>query len=164
MIFNWLDTGDAAKVGAALADQFAPSRGKQSSPAAAGDALSEILLRADPEVRQLRLNFYKKAKFANAFKWRLLENGVDKALADEVTHRLVVHLSGNQAVPASSLKPETVATDRPPSKDAKSLLARANKHIAHGAYADAVALYQTQCSPADRVQQSGSGTFASRAL
>ncbi len=33
--------------------------------------------RADREVRTLRLNFYKKARFANSFKWRLIENGVE---------------------------------------------------------------------------------------
>ena len=38
--------------------------------------MEQLLQRADSEVRPLQLNFYKKAKFANSFKWRLIENGV----------------------------------------------------------------------------------------
>src|ERR1700674_1711779 len=101
MILEWFNAREAAKIGAALADQFAPrqvmtstTRGKQSASSGPDDVLHEVLQRVDREVRNLRLNFYKKAKIANSFKWRLLENGVEKALADEVTQRLVLHLSG----------------------------------------------------------------------
>ena len=41
----------------------------------------------------LRLNFYKKAKLANSFKWRLIENGVAREIADEVTQSLMLYLS-----------------------------------------------------------------------
>ena len=47
--------------------------------------MQALLQRADSEVRTLRLNFYKKAKFANSFKWRLIENGVEPSIANEVT-------------------------------------------------------------------------------
>ncbi len=62
--------------------------------------MEQLLRRADSEVRPLQLNFYKKAKFANSFKWRLIENGVAKEVADDVTQSLIVHLSQHQ-IPAS---------------------------------------------------------------
>jgi hypothetical protein len=49
--------------------------------------LQELFERADREVCTLRLNFCKNAKFANAFKWRLLENGVDSGIAGKVKQR-----------------------------------------------------------------------------
>lgn len=36
-------------------------------------------------------NVYKKAKFANAFKWKLKEAGYDAGFADELTKELVIH-------------------------------------------------------------------------
>jgi hypothetical protein len=35
-------------------------------------------------------NFYKKAKFANAFKWKLIEGGYDTELADAVVKKVVI--------------------------------------------------------------------------
>ena len=104
MSFGWFNARQAAEVGAALADQFAPptpsraiTRGKkkpaQDERAA---ALPELLRRAERETRDLGLNFFKKATFANSFKWKLLENGVERELADEVTRRLVLHISRGQ--------------------------------------------------------------------
>jgi tetratricopeptide (TPR) repeat protein len=149
MILEWFNAREAAKIGAALADQFAPrqemnstTRGKQSASIKPNDVLQEILRQADREVRDLRLNFYKKAKFANSFKWRLLENGVDKAMADELTQRLVVHLSGTQANAAVGNDSDTGSTDRPQSYDAKYLLTQGNKSMARGAYAEAIAFYK----------------------
>lgn len=36
-------------------------------------------------------NFYKKAKFANAFRWKLVEAGYDAGFADELTRELLIH-------------------------------------------------------------------------
>jgi tetratricopeptide (TPR) repeat protein len=149
MTFNWLNASEAAKIGVALADQFAPQQvpnattpGTKSTSSRPSELLQEILQRADSDVRGLHLNFYKKAKFANSFKWRLIENGVDKSLADEVTEKLVLHLSGNEATPAPAGNTTGGSADRPQPRDAKHLLAQANKSIAQGAYADAIALYE----------------------
>ena len=81
MPLRWFDTSEAAAAGAALAEHWAlppakPARSNaQSQPA---QALQELLRRADREVRPLQLNFFKRAKLANAFKWKLLEKGVAK--------------------------------------------------------------------------------------
>jgi len=149
MIMQWFDVSEATKIGVELADQFAPKQGpraaahgNQSALGKQADELHLILERADREVRGLRLNFYKKAKFANSFKWRLLENGVEKTLADEVTQRLVMHLSANQAGWTLSDDADAGTPDRPQSNDPKSLLAQGNRSIARGAYSEAVGFYQ----------------------
>jgi tetratricopeptide (TPR) repeat protein len=71
-----------------------------------------------------------------ARKWR------QKTLADEVTQRLVLHLSGNQSGSALSDNANAGATDRPQSNDAKYLLAQGNRPIARGAYSEAIGSYQ----------------------
>jgi tetratricopeptide (TPR) repeat protein len=148
MILEWFNAREAAKIGAALADQFAPreaanstSGAKQSAARGPNDVLRTILQRAEHEIQGLRLNFYKKAKFANSFKWRLLENGVEQATVDELTQSLVLHLSGSQVNGQAGHHSDT-GSDRPASNDAKSLLTQGNKSIARGAYAEAIVLYQ----------------------
>lgn len=39
-----------------------------------------------------KLNFYKKAKLANSFKWQLLDLGFGQQFVDEVTKELLLHL------------------------------------------------------------------------
>jgi len=149
MILEWFNARGAAEIGVALADQFAPqtmpasaTAGKKATPKDPSAVLQDLFQRADRDVRTLRLNFYKKAKLANSFKWRLLENGVNKALADEVTQRLVVHLSGNPSSQAPDQSVSAPPTDRPHANNAKSLLAQGNKCIAQGAYVEATNFYQ----------------------
>jgi tetratricopeptide (TPR) repeat protein len=149
MLFNWFDASDAAKLGVALADQFAPQtesaaaqHGKSAPSRGRGDGLQDLLERADREVRTLRLNFYKKAKFANAFKWRLLENGANGAQADELTQRLVLHLSLDPAGSGLDRNGGTAPIDQPPhAVNGKYLLTQGNKCIATGAYTEAIAAY-----------------------
>ena len=100
MIFDWFNAREAEKIASDLADQFAPKASAaavtpdRAPDAQAGAALQNLLRHADTDQRLVNLNFYKKAKFANSFKWRLLENGVEPRTADRVTHSLLVHLSG----------------------------------------------------------------------
>jgi tetratricopeptide (TPR) repeat protein len=146
MMIEWFNAREAALVGAALADEFAPrtvpAAARSSTHEEQSKALQELLRRADREVRTLRLNFYKKAKFANAFKWRLTENGVEREMADEVTQLLVLHLSQNQAAPAQGQNSATAPADRPSSTNAAYLLAQGNKSFARGDYGKAAAFYQ----------------------
>jgi tetratricopeptide (TPR) repeat protein len=109
MLLEWFNAREATKIGAELADQFAPqpatragTHGKQSASNKQGDDLHLILRRADRDVRGLRLNFYKKAKFANSFKWRLIENGVEPSIAGGLTQSLILHLSQDQPKATSS--------------------------------------------------------------
>jgi tetratricopeptide (TPR) repeat protein len=144
MILAWLNGREAAEIGAALADEFAPrteSAVTRDSPQrSTSGSLEHLLQRADSDVRPLQLNFYKKAKFANSFKWRLIENGVERNIADDVTQSLVLHLSQNQA-PASNRNSAAAPTSPPDRAKAQQLFHRGNKSFAQGAYAEAAALY-----------------------
>jgi tetratricopeptide (TPR) repeat protein len=148
MMLQWFNAREAAEVGTALADEFAPrtppavARSNKAAQEEQTGALQELLRRADREVRSLRLNFYKKAKFANSFKWRLIENGVERAIADEVTQSLVLHLSQNQTGSLQGHEASAAPTDRPHSHNARQLLNQGNNCMAHGAYAEAIDYYQ----------------------
>jgi tetratricopeptide (TPR) repeat protein len=137
MIFQWFNAGEAQQVASDLADQFAP----RTAPGPKDDvaALQELLRRADRDERLAGLNFFKKAKLANTFKWRLLENGVERRTADHVTHSLLVHLSR-----APSLEERSATADVAPSsaKKAPDLLLRGDKAFAGGVYEDALKIYQ----------------------
>ena len=145
MMLGWFNAREAAEVGTALADQFASqtthaaTRSGKPAQGMSNNALEELLNRADSEVRKLRLNVYKKAKFANSFKWRLIENGVAKEIADEVTQSLVLHLSQSQIGTAHADDPAAASADRPGSTKARTLFKQGNKSFARGAYAEAAA-------------------------
>jgi tetratricopeptide (TPR) repeat protein len=145
MTLAWLDGREAAAIGVALADEFAPRADpalKQSSPqSGASSSMERLLRRADTEVRPLQLNIYKKAKFANSFKWRLIENGVARKIADEVTQSLVVHLS-RSLNPALNQNSADAPAIRPDRAKAQHLFNRGNKLIEQGAYAEAGALFE----------------------
>jgi len=148
MMLDWFNAREATQVGAALADEFAPrtappaARGKKTAQADSSNALQELLRCADREVRSLRLNFYKKAKFANSFKWRLIENGVARDVADEVTQSLVLHLSQNRAGLVQAQDLAVAPTGRPSATKAKYLLTKGNDSFPRGAYAEAAAFYK----------------------
>jgi tetratricopeptide (TPR) repeat protein len=145
MIFGWFNGREAAEVGVALADEFAPripAGGTHvSGQAGHSDSIERLLQRADSEVRPLQLNFYKQAKFANSFKWRLIENGVARKLADDVTQSLVLHLAQSR-MPAPN--PDLEVTPAAPKDrlEAQRLFHRGNKLLAQGSYAEAAALYE----------------------
>jgi tetratricopeptide (TPR) repeat protein len=135
MPLNWFNVRDAVAAGTALADQFAPQMLSDQ-----GEAMEGLLRRVDSDVRPLRLNLFKRARFANSFKWRLLERGVEQELADHVTQALVLHLAtqpaaavSNRAAPGASL----VLGNR-----VKDLLAQGNGHFARGEYPDALACFE----------------------
>jgi len=150
MSLGWFNSRQAAEVGAALADQFAPptalqsiTRGKKNRAQEKGAAaLPELLERAERETRALGLNFFKKATFANSFKWKLLENGVERELADEVTRRLVLHISRSQADSVPGRDSAAGPTDQAGSSKTQHLLAQGNEYLAQRAYAKAIASYE----------------------
>jgi tetratricopeptide (TPR) repeat protein len=149
MIRQWFNARDATEIGISLADQFVrqPTSGVSTprtveANGESGDLPQGILERADREVRTLRLNFYKKAKFANSFKWRLIENGVASQTASQITERLILHLAGNQLNSAANNTADAAPRARSRSKSAKYLFAEGNKRLAQGANAEAVVLFE----------------------
>jgi hypothetical protein len=108
MLPKWLDTRKASEVGQALAEDFMlrgePAKVKKRHQREGVDAqgaelqrfLQKFLQRVDLEARPLRLNILQRAKLANAFKWKLLDKGVDKGLVEELTRALLLRLAGGR--------------------------------------------------------------------
>jgi tetratricopeptide (TPR) repeat protein len=152
MAFGWLNARHAADAGSALADEYAPTAaGRPRSagrPAMRHDpdgALQRLLRRAEREIHALRLNAYQKARFANAFKWRLLENGVGQQLADEVTARLLLHVSAptrESSTPADAT-PGLAPVDPAGTGTVRTLVGQGDHHMARGAYQEAVHSYES---------------------
>jgi tetratricopeptide (TPR) repeat protein len=147
---RFINSREAVDIGAALADQYTrciaqcatmPDAGKKSKNVQ-DEALQEILRRADEEVRPRRLNFYKRAKFANSFQWRSIENGVDKDTAEQITQILIVHLAVNGSGLAQEGTARAATPDRSTRVSAQHLLTRGNQCTAQGAYTDAIGWYQ----------------------
>jgi tetratricopeptide (TPR) repeat protein len=99
MILQWFDARQASKAGAALADTLTTSAARIDSSDVDGansGPLQDVVARAKYGMSGLQLNFYQRAKLANAFKWRLIENGIAKPVADKVTQYLIVNLLTGQ--------------------------------------------------------------------
>lgn len=101
----WLkafDTREAVKFGHSLADQFLagiPQHDAGRKKKRAGQqerALRTLIERIGREAPPLELGLMRRAKLANTFKWRLLEQGVDPALVDELTRMLVLRLAAKR--------------------------------------------------------------------
>jgi tetratricopeptide (TPR) repeat protein len=147
MPLEWFNAREAAEVGAELADQL--TKGTISAPAVRATKstqahtlkLKELLDKAE-RVRSLRLNFYKRVKFANSFKWRLIENGIEGALAGELTQNLVLHLSLSKPNSKRQDNPLAATYHSPASSDTKHLFIKANKCLAKGSYVEALGFYR----------------------
>ncbi len=147
---DWFKTRDAAEAGIALADQLAPPHTGQAGaqprpkfpPRHSAAALQTLLRRGAHEIRSRRLNFYQRAAFANAFKWRLLENGVAVEVADQATSTLVVQFSLKHTDPAPQVSPQAPPAGRPDAGKIKYLQALAYQAFTRGDYAQAVSCYQ----------------------
>jgi hypothetical protein len=55
------------------------------------DVLRGLMAEAQTFSSRNKSNFYKKARFGNAFKWRLREAGYDPGFVDELTMELMLH-------------------------------------------------------------------------
>ena len=172
MIFNWLDSGKAAEVGAALADEFVlqsaggPS-GRARGAGSRGDGSPELqkfiqkfLQRVDRDTGQLKLNVFKRAKLANSFKWRLLEKGIEKQLVDELTQALVLRLTTGESAGKPVDGAGARSTRRAEARDAQALHAKAREALAARDYEHARERFQDLVNhdPRDAVARHGLGT------
>jgi tetratricopeptide (TPR) repeat protein len=155
MMLKWLNAREAADVGAALADRFAAAAAPRPAPGSGSEgkrkehatALSELHERADREVRPLELNFYQKARFANAFKWRLIENGVESGVADGVTEALIMHLSREPAgAPTDCALAVARISEHQVRGKPDALFGRAEKALKEGNHAHAADLFEEYVS------------------
>ncbi|HTH78278.1 MAG TPA: hypothetical protein VL180_05845 [Burkholderiales bacterium] len=97
-MFNWFSSGESQRFGKELAMFIlAELSGSADRRADKFTAKAEkVLVNADKRVRdfktQERMNFYKKAKLANAFLWTLKDNGCSEDYANKLTDWLSVRL------------------------------------------------------------------------
>lgn len=101
MRLNWWNASDAIEAGTRLADHLRrpdgwdTSEGRQSvASGKPGRDVQRLLQRALRDVPPLRLNFYKRARLLNSFKWGLRARGYDRGAADQLTQMLLFQLYG----------------------------------------------------------------------
>src|SRR6202034_56730 len=75
------------------------------------------------------------------FKWRLIEKGIARRTADEVTQSLILHLSQSE-IPALNQDSADAPANRPNKAKAQQAFSRGNKMIEKGAQAEAAAFYE----------------------
>jgi hypothetical protein len=98
MVMGWFDAREAEAFGITLAKYFrdrVPPGATADSPKAANkhqQAVQGMLQLRDHFGATHKLNLYKKAKLANAFKWDLREAGYDDALINRLTMDVVLKL------------------------------------------------------------------------
>ena len=170
MLLKWLDARDATAAGATLADDFyLQSASKLPGPHAQESGtrprgqelqrfLQKFLQRVDQAARPLKLNFFKRAKLANSFKWRLLERGVERELVNELTQALVMRLTGAGAHSAAGGRGSSSGGLRR-APDTQTLHVTANALLAKGAFVEAREAYQqlVNLDPRDPVALNGLG-------
>ena len=105
-MFSWFNAKEFQRFGEELAvlfiadkpsvlegnrQQRRASKGKAKNSEPVQVALRKLVTRISTFEERKQANIYKKAKFANAFKWKLMEAGFDAEFADELTRELVLH-------------------------------------------------------------------------
>ena len=116
MFSDWWNAREVIAIGTKLADFFRPREGREppANPAARPfrvhqRELESFLACVTREVGPLRLNFFKRAKLLNSFKWRLREHGFDPKEAEELTQMVLFRLYGTHpkaAIPAAVEAPD----------------------------------------------------------
>jgi len=146
MWFERLNSRIATNVGNSLADQFmaaaATDERRPSRSSQQGKAIQAFLARIDSEARPLRLGMFRRAKLANTFKWRLLDSGIDPALADDLTQMLLLRLSTGAADAEPEAPHEPLPQSRADTGSVASLLAQAEAAVARGDHVEVIDRYQ----------------------
>jgi len=99
MLKNWLDASEAQNFGRNLAETYSAEYAileKKKEKASTVNKRAKLLGKLTSGVTQFgqthNLNFYKKAKLGNAFKWALLEKGYDAKFVDKLTKEVILAL------------------------------------------------------------------------
>jgi tetratricopeptide (TPR) repeat protein len=153
-MLGFFNATKAVKVGSSLGDYFVEHLASRlkSRPDAQSRVVGAFLKRIDDTMAGLKLNVYTKAKLANTFKWKLLDHGVDKSVADNFTQELVLHLDASTGRRSGSKAAKTPAS-------ASAVIAVGNEHVAEGRLDQAIVSYQQalELDPKDPVTQNSLG-------
>jgi Flp pilus assembly protein TadD len=137
IMLSWFRAKESVEAASALADSLPTQM--------AGAPFREFLQRAVQDLRGRKLNFYKKVRFANAFKWRLRENGIEAETAHEITQTLLINVfaPSKLARDAPAGRHSLAAPARPLSrKSAAAAFREAEDSVARGNFAAAITQYQ----------------------
>ena len=99
MLFKWFDAKEAALIGVKMADDLSQALAKTNNKHAKKEMVGRAKIikttfsQMDNYKRNAKLNFYKKSKLINEFRWRLSENGHDKEFVEVVTKELVLYIN-----------------------------------------------------------------------
>jgi tetratricopeptide (TPR) repeat protein len=149
---SWFDSSEATGLGVALAVDVS-STVKMPLRRPGGDTRQQIkdlqafLNKVDINAASLRLNLYKRARLASSFKLKLLEDGVDKQVAEDLTQLLITRLSTGQIEPQTeSIRESESKTTRSKRVDfieAERLLGEGNHHLKLCDYRKAISAFQS---------------------
>lgn len=99
MALSWFDANEEKALGVSLAQFFVgqhPADSADMRGTFTADGREETLAAMAGQLMQFKqehaLNIYKKAQFANAFKWALKEAGYDPAYIAQLTNWLLLRL------------------------------------------------------------------------
>jgi hypothetical protein len=99
MAFNWFNAKEATLEGIKLANDLSTAlekvKNKHSKKEITGHtkAMQKLFSHFDQFEQKNNLNFYKKSKLINEFRWRLIENGHDKEFVEFVTKELTLYIN-----------------------------------------------------------------------
>jgi hypothetical protein len=93
-MFGWFRSKEEAQFGQELAQFLADRLPPMAylSETKQRELYPKFAARIEQFTTGKKLNIYKKAQLANAFKWRLLDLGFGPKFVDEVTKELLIHL------------------------------------------------------------------------
>lgn len=93
---GWFDSSEAQKFGVILAafliERMPPTAIDESPEFSAlrQEVVHKMLLQMEVFKVQNKFGWFKKAKFANAFKWHLLDAGYEAGFVDNITRTLLL--------------------------------------------------------------------------
>jgi tetratricopeptide (TPR) repeat protein len=151
---SWFDSSEATGIGVALAvDVSSTAKIKMPLRRPGGDTrkhqikdLQAFINKVDINAASLRLNLYKRARLASSFKLKLLEDGVDKQVAEDLTQLLITRLSTGRTEPQTESVRESESKTRRSKRidfiEVERLLAEGNHHLKQSEYRKAVRAFQ----------------------
>lgn len=97
-MIGWLNARRAGEFGASLAQNFIDKMppGAMLNESKLASKTEYLLTKMQAQIKAFKqeeaLNFYKKAKLSNAFKWKLKDAGYDDAFIEKLMEWLVLHV------------------------------------------------------------------------
>lgn len=98
MVFSWFDASESKRFAVALAESFMEKDAqeqpdsKKKSVLKKQKLLNTVFQEVNTFKNQYKPNLYKKAQFANTFKWALKDAGYEDTYIDEFVKEIMLRL------------------------------------------------------------------------